>query len=100
MCDPAKDEVRLISPTTAEGGGPHQMDSNTDFRTFFASPLEYALTAAINACRLQQSRRGGCIGFALEDGTITMLYNPSDGTVDFVPDPDTTAQVYSITGCL
>jgi len=29
-----------------------------------------------------------------------MLCRPSDGTVDFVADPDVSLQVYSITGCL
>lgn len=100
VCDPATREVRRLNPAAAPGGGPHQMDAYTDSRTFGAGGA-HALTSAINACRLQQVNLGGCIGFAIEGTTVTLLYRPGPGTTDFVADPDADEPlVYSIEACL
>lgn len=107
MCDPATREVRQINPIIAPDGGFHQMDTYKDTRLFYVTPLNYTLTAAINACRLQRARRGGCIGFAVEPATdtrgnkVTLLYNAGPQTKRYRSDLlDETPQVYSIEACL
>eukprot|EP00892_Ulva_mutabilis_P006031 jgi/Ulvmu1/37/UM001_0039.1 len=84
------------------------MASEPGFREFIVArtPPSYTLSAAINACRLQQHRYGGCIGFATEPSSwgldVTLLYNRnSDGeTIAYHADMDNDVHVYNIEGCL
>ena len=109
VCDPATAEVRLVNPLRRDDGGVHWMAENSDARDFYTTdtPASYVLTAAINACRLQQHRLGGCVGFAIEgpserDGyLVTLLYNfvDSSTTVAYRGDLADNPMVYSIEAC-
>eukprot|EP00892_Ulva_mutabilis_P010362 jgi/Ulvmu1/7699/UM039_0003.1 len=110
LCDPASREVRRINPLRRLDGDPHWMAAEEDWRHFSITdtPPSAVLTAAINACRLQQHRLGGCIGFALEGtpgatgASVTLLYDFIDSGThvpyrgDLAEDP----RVYSIEACL
>ena len=107
MCDPATRQVRQVDPIISpdQPDGFHQMDADSDTAFFFVTPVSYTLTAAINACRLNGARLGGCIGFAVEPGTesdgdrVTLLYNAGDRTRPFRGDLADNPKVYDITEC-
>lgn len=107
MCDPATREVRQVNPIIApdQPGSFHQMAADEDTAFFLVDPPSYTLTAAINACRLNRDRLGGCIGFAIESGVssqgdrVTLLYNGGDRTRPFRGDLADNPRVYDITEC-
>eukprot|EP00892_Ulva_mutabilis_P005698 jgi/Ulvmu1/34/UM001_0036.1 len=113
LCDPATREVRRVNPFRRDDGDPHWMARESDIRDFYITdtPASHVLTAAINACRLQQhsSYVGGCIGFAIEDSPwgegehkVTLLYDFVSSNQhrayrgDLADDP----RVYNIEACL
>ena len=107
VCDPATREVRQVNPLTRDDGEPHMMAASEDEREFFVTdtPASYVLTAAINACRLQDAL-GGCIGFAIEGPSergsyvVTPLLDARSERADTVPfTRGADAQVFSIEGC-
>ena len=109
VCDPATREVRQVNPLRRPDGNFHWMEAESDLRDFSITdtPASYVLTAAINACRLQQRRLGGCIGFAIEGPSdsgghlVTLLYDFIDGrTVAYRGDLADDPKVYSIQACL
>eukprot|EP00892_Ulva_mutabilis_P006698 jgi/Ulvmu1/43/UM001_0046.1 len=109
LCDPATREARRVNSVRRDDGEFHWMASDEDFRDFFIAdaPATYALTAAINACRLQQfdGGLGGCIGFAMEDsefGTrVTLHYNFIDSSTHtaYRGDQANKPRVYNIEAC-
>eukprot|EP00892_Ulva_mutabilis_P004111 jgi/Ulvmu1/2071/UM123_0003.1 len=111
LCDPATREVRRVNPLRRDDGNFHWMAAEGDFRGLFVTdtPASYTLTAAINACRLQQDRLGGCIGFAIEDAPadsgsrVTLLYDFIDFNTHTAYRGDLLAEdpaVYDIQACL
>lgn len=106
MCDPATQQVQILDPAIAVDGGPHQTAMNVTGVSFIAAPSDHALTAAINACRLDRTTLGGCISFALEyifdrDAyNVVLLYNVSPETTGYQPSLSGTPVVYTIAPCL
>eukprot|EP00892_Ulva_mutabilis_P006587 jgi/Ulvmu1/42/UM001_0045.1 len=114
VCDPATREVRRVNPLRRDDGNFHWMAADEDIREFFIdtdenTPPSYALTAAINACRLHENvyGLGPCIGFAMEETgrfgvRVTLLYDIIDFSThthyrgDLAEDP----AVYDIQACL
>lgn len=107
VCDPR--EVRKVDAVKRDDGTPHQMAADSDVRDFSVidTPASYVLTAAINACRLQQLSLGGCIGFAIEGPNergsylVTLHYNFVDtfSTIAYRGDLADNPQVYNIEAC-
>jgi len=109
VCDPATREVRQVNPLRRDDGEFHWMAQEEDLRFFLVedTPASYVLTAAINACRLQQLSLGGCIGFAIEGPNergsylVTLHYNFVDtfSTIAYRGDLADNPQVYNIEAC-
>lgn len=106
VCDPR--EVRKVDAVKRDDGTPHQMAADSDVRDFSVidTPASYVLTAAINACRLQQDSLGGCIGFGIETPSnsggsghrVTLLYNSMKSVTTAYTGKH--PEVYSIEACL
>lgn len=106
VCFESVGQLAKIDAFAGDDGFPHQMDPDEDTRHFFVTPRDYAVTAGVNACRLQQSRLGGCTGFAVdsppgaEGRRVTLLYKRGPSTFDYRADQVVDPEAYSIAACL